>query len=145
MGSPVIANLAYGYDIGNIDESPIFEATWFDDVDPDTEPVDQLYAALYAAIPDALPESNVDRRKDAAVEHFGVEIAYCGTDDYSGWVLIAVGSDREACNADTMALDVRELLEGPDLWDGKLAAALTALGVTPTQDWPKWLVFPSYG
>jgi hypothetical protein len=142
--STVTATLAYGYDIGNVGE-PAFEgADWFDD-ESDTEPVVQLFDALYAAIPDVPAEGNADRRQAAAIQHFGVEVAFCGTDAFTGWVLIASGSEREACNADTLALDVRELLEGPDLWDNKLAAALQVFGFTPIQDGPKWLVFPSYG
>ena len=43
---------------------------------------------------------------------------------------------------DPAELTIRPVAEG---WDAKVVTALTALGITPTQDCPKWLVYPSYG
>jgi hypothetical protein len=49
--------------------------------------------------------------------------------------------------SDTMALDLPVLNARPldEGWPGKLLIVLEMLGLTPTQDGPKWLVFPSYG
>ncbi|WP_426513143.1 hypothetical protein ACPPVO_22455 [Dactylosporangium sp. McL0621] len=59
-------------------------------------------------------------------------------------MLIASGSEREACNADVLLLDPAELAADRPDWDAALAAALDALGITPNQGGPAWLVFPSY-
>lgn len=151
MGSVVTATLAYGYDLGNPDDFLAAERdeyggpapAWWDEDGP--EFAVQLYDALYAAIPDAPTEGNADRRQAAAEEHYGVELAFCGTDAYSGWALIAAGSEREACNADVLVLDLLDMEHPPSEWFDRLTAAVETLGITPTQDWPKWLVFPSYG
>ncbi|WP_426513144.1 hypothetical protein ACPPVO_22460 [Dactylosporangium sp. McL0621] len=89
MGSPVTATLAYGYDLGNGDDLRAAERdefggpapAWFDDEGP--EFAVQLYDALHAA--SGLPaDSRSFRRGIAAKRHFGVDVAFCGTDKYEG-------------------------------------------------------------
>lgn len=150
MGSPVVATLAYGFDLGNSEKFLALERdkyggpapSWYDDEGP--EFVVQLYDALYAAIPGAPAEDNADKREAAAEEHFGVQVDFCGTDSFQGWVLIAVGSRQEACNADVLTLNLFQLQEPPGEWNDRLHAAVEALGITPTATWPAWLVYPSY-
>ena len=154
MGSTASAHLAYGFDLGNIDNFRAAERdeyggpapTWYSDDEGRPEFAVQLCDALYAATGLAA-EGDADRRQSAAEQRYGVEVAFCGTDEYQGWVLIVTGSERDACNADVLTLDPFVLERTPvdEGWDGKLETALKALGITPTQDGPAWLVFPSYG
>ncbi len=86
-------------------------------------------------------------RKRAADAVVGVEVAAAGGDDYPGWMLVAAGSERSVEWSEAMTLDLGAMATEPAAkgWDAKLTAALSALGLTPTQDGPRWLVFPSYG
>ena len=150
MGNPVTATLAYGYNLGIPDDFKAAERdeyggpapTWYNDEGPAF--VEQLYDALYAA--SGLPaEPNADNRQAAAERHFGVEVAFCGTDEYEGWLLVAAGSEQQAHNADVLVLNLHNLEHPPNEWFDRLTAAVEALDITPVQDWPKWLVFPSLG
>ncbi len=151
MGSHPTAHLAYGYDLGDfdgfritqVDEYGGLTVPWWDD--DGEEFAVQFYDALYAAIPDAPAESNPDRRQAAAEHHFGVEIAFMGSDQFEGWLLIAAGSEREAVNAQAMVLDLHDMEHPPDGAFDRLTTAVEALGITPTQEWPRWLVYPSHG
>jgi hypothetical protein len=146
----VTATLAYGYNLGVLDDFKAVERdeyggpapAWYDDEGP--EFAAQFYDALYAA--SGLPaEPSADKRGSAAGRHFGVEVAFCGTDQYQGWLLIATGSEQQVCNADVLVLDLRDLEHPPNEWFERLTAAVETVGITPTQDWPRWLVFPSLG
>jgi hypothetical protein len=67
--------------------------------------------------------------------------------DVPGYVLLGAGSLRSVEWTDVLELDL-DAMHGrpfPMDWDRMLAEALAALGITPLQDGPKWLVFPSYG
>ncbi len=188
MGSDPGANLAYGYDLGSTDEWLLAEATgewgelvlpWYDEtIDDENESEDDeedtgfaaaLMNRLYAAIPDPPPADHNYGRANAAAAHWGVKLVSAGslTEGSTGEVLIAVGSDegrhRSVEWSETMPLDLDELaaLPAANGWDAKLAAAITALGITPVRDvsepgtprderkkapvGPRWLVFPTYG
>jgi hypothetical protein len=144
MGTPVRATLAFGYDLGNMGGSPLFEAPWWDDDSGEEAPV-QVFDALYAAIPEATGERNQDERQAAAVKHFGVDIEYSGTDSFEGWLLVAVGSDQEVRGAGVLALSLHDLSNPPREWVERLAAAVAVLGLTPEPAEPQWLVFPTLG
>jgi hypothetical protein len=160
MGMSPDAHLAYGYDLGT-DEDPKFaekgeygvsDLPWFntgDDEDEDEQPgfVEQLFNHLYAQIDNPAPAEYDFQRQKIAEQHYGIRVQYSGHGDYAGNILIADGSHRSVEWSDTMVLDPADLNNDPlaEGWDDKLDAAIRALGITPTQDDPKWLVFPSYG
>jgi hypothetical protein len=85
--------------------------------------------------------------KAEAEKRCGVELDHSGHSDYAGWVLVAKDSERNVEWSDVMTVDLDELTNRPSYegWDTKLSDALAALGITPTQGGPKWLVYPSYG
>ncbi len=78
-------------------------------------------------------------------ERLGVWWVHSGTEDSSGGILVAGEGPDAYWGAEPV--DVAELATRPaaEGWDGRLVAAIAVLGVTPTQDQPRWLVFPSYG
>ena len=137
MGSTPRAHLAYGYDLGYIedfkaterDEYGGPELTWLGEDGGSWDFGARVESVLEAA----------DVR--------GVELEFSGGDDLPGWVLTATGSKRSVAWSEAMELEPAEMIAQPNrgLWNTKLADALSALGITPTQDGPKWLVFPSYG
>lgn len=157
MGFVVRAQLVYGYDLGT-EEDPRFaerdeygapDLPWFDDEETDQDEgargfVGQLFNHLYSLIPDPPPAEYDFERQDAAQEYFGIGVEFPGHVDNPGLVLTA--ADKSFVSwAETMALDLVELAAPHAEWDANLAAALAALGITPDQDGPKWLVFPTYG
>lgn len=156
MGSSAEANLAYGYDLGDDEDFKCAErgeydgpeVPWLDDDD------DDFVEAAGKRLLESVGFTETDRRADgyydrkrAAEAALGVEATRSGADGFHGWILIAAGSKRSVEWAETMTLDPGQMLVEPGTkgWDGKLAAALTALGLTPTQNGPRWLVFPFYG
>jgi hypothetical protein len=159
MGSSAEATLAYGYDLGTLEDFKAAQRSeygspdlpWFDEDAEDDEDTDfgsavekvLLAAAGFTEEWSPGKDGYFDRKK-AAEEGIGVRLAHSGSHEYPGFILFATGSKRSVEWSDTMALDLDTLAETHD-WDAKLSAALTALGITPTQDGPKWLVFPSYG
>jgi hypothetical protein len=161
MGMSAEATLAYGYDLGTLEDFKAAERDeygapnlpWFNDdedtgEDEETDFGTAVENLLYtsAGFTEKWSRGNdgyFDRKK-AAEERIGVDLDHSGSHEYPGFILFARGSKRSVEWSDTMALDLDVLAATFD-WDTKLASALTALGITPSQDGPKWLVFPSYG
>jgi len=156
------AHLAYGYDLGSGEDFKAAERgeygspklPWLPvDEDGDSEYDDfgvavenRLLASAGFTETDWQAEGHFARKRDAE-KRVGVQLTYSGHSDYAGWVLIAKESERSVEWDEAMVVDLGELTNRPSYegWDIKLADALTALAITPTQDGPKWLVFPSYG
>lgn len=164
MGADPEARLTYGYDLGTYEKFKAAEVSAYDSPnlpwyrtdlyydDPgyaDGDFIEALYQALYKAIPDPPPAEDEYDRKSAAEKHFGVQVEYSGAESSIGWVLTIKDEDanRSVEWSDTIALDLGVLSMLPLVgdWDAKLSRALIALGITPTQDQPRWLVFPYYG
>lgn len=164
MGHAPRAHLAYGYSLGsnehldfrerNGDYGSDLNVDWWISYDPagddDQDVLDagrQIYRRLFEQIPDA-PTVEYDWEMDDHVKrHYGVELVYPGGEESTGYALIAVGSERSVEWDETMALDLAAMASLPfsDNWNMRLDYAVGALGITPTQDGPKWLVYPSYG
>ncbi|MFC3988751.1 hypothetical protein [Actinoplanes siamensis] len=156
------AHLAYGYDLGGAEDFKAAERDeygspklpWFPDDDSEVDDFGSeaekilLASAGFAEewTPAAAKAGYYDRKRDAE-KRCGVELDTSGHYDHCGWVLIAKGSEQSVEWSQVMALDSAEMQRRPaaEGWDAKLRDALTALGITPTQDGPKWLVYPSYG
>lgn len=171
MGMSASAHLAYGYDLGSGEDFKAAERDEYDapklpwlptDEDGDCdysefgEKVEErlLAATGFVEIPwevrkdydEGSRRAYYSARAEAGKRH-GVEVAYSGHADYAGWLLIAEESERSVEWAAAMTVDLNELTNRPsrDGWDARLSDALATLGITPTQDGPKWLIFPSYG
>lgn len=160
MGMNVDATLAYGYDLGT-DEDPKFaekneydqpNLPWFnaeaeDDDEGEKGFVEQLFNHLYAQIDNPAPAEYDYRRQTVAEEHYGIRIEHSGSHEYPGYVLIVSDVHESVEWSDTLEVDPVKLSTLPQEggWDAKLETVIKTLGITPTQDGPKWLVFPSYG
>lgn len=156
MGMCASAHLAYGYDLGNNDGFFCAERgeygpnlPWLDDEDDDFagQAEDQLFRSVgFTEVWDPSNDGYYQRRQSAQ-ERVGVNIYHSGHVEYSGWMLVVTASIRTVDWAGSMEIEPNELINTPchKNWDTKLAAAVTALGITPDTSSPKWLVFPSYG
>lgn len=152
------ANLAYGYDLGHATDFKAAERT--EDGGPCLPWLNEGLGKLIATANERLLAEVAGFREPwkwsddyfaglrAAKTTVGVRIVELGhIYDPVGWVLAATESKRSAMWVDTMTLDPAEMLAEPAVksWDEKLSAATAALGITPHQVAPCWLVFPFYG
>ena len=160
MGQSTDGILAYGYDLGGEEGFKVREVGEYGDLavswwcpDPDAEESDDdeprdFQAAAKRRLLDAsgFTETYEDGRdgyfgrEGAAEEALGVELeSYC-SDRYPMFVLAAkvLTANRGDCDV----LDIAALGDPAALaaFDEKLSAALAALGVTPVQDKPAWLL-----
>ena len=153
MGQSTDGILAYGYDLGGEDEWKVREAGEYGELavdwlpDPETEEdydvLDLLTTRLLAA--SGFTETDWEaegyyRRKDAAEKALGVEIETCCSDDYTLYLLAAKVITVHRGDAKVIgmaALSDPALLAG---YDAKLASAVAALGITPLQEKPAWLL-----
>lgn len=157
MGKSTNGILAYGYNLGGDEggwqiieagEYGDWEPPWFPDDDEDNDFMSAAMRVLRASAGFTETDWRADgfyEREREADARLGVELeSYC-SGDYPRWLLAAHvitvyrGSVKEIDFADLE----RQRTEGD--WDGKLAAAIQALGITPKQDRPKWLLVSYWG
>jgi hypothetical protein len=158
MGVSTDAILAYGYDLGGDEggwkvagagEYGELDLPWLDDEAEDyafgEAAMDRILAAAGFTETDYRAEGYYDR-KHAAEARAGVEIeTYC-SGDYPMYLLaakvhtVARGfiKDAAALLAEADEATLRE-------WDAKLAGAVAALGMTPVQERPTWLLCSYWG
>jgi hypothetical protein len=122
------ANLGYGFDLGGV------EGEWkvagpvpdFIDVDSDEYDEDEGFDRL----------ADLVRGSTASLERYG-------TYDMSGAVLVVGASQRGAswgCRPVELGFTAEDLAR----WDVELTEALALLGLTPTQEKPRWLMYALY-
>jgi hypothetical protein len=157
MGQSTDAILAYGYDLGEglekIQEAGEYgelpPLTWFDEEHSDdlVQAAEQHLLAEIAGFTETW-EPGVGgyfARESAAKARVGVVFeTYC-SDSCPMHVLAAhVTTVRRG---DVEAIDPADLMQRPQTegWDDKLRAALTALGITPTQEQARWLLCSYWG
>jgi hypothetical protein len=163
MGMSTDAILAYGYDLGGEDEWKVREvdeyggllpgiADWVPD--PEVEDDYDLIGVAERHLLNAagFTETYEDgrdgyfSRESAAKDALGVQFEAYWSDDCPMYLLaakvvtVARGSVEDA-GAILAAADDRTRQE----WDAKLASAVAALGLTPVQDKPKWLLVSYWG
>lgn len=162
MGSSPSAFLAYGYDLGGeswkfseIDEHGFIDpqrVTWYDDSEDSDDFVTQAGRHLLAAIAGFTEKwgDNQDGgyhdRKEAAKALVGVKFDTYSYSEYPMHVLAAkvieVGDDQALIvNPQELTPDLGEVLK----WNSALNAAIEALGITPEQENPSWLLCAYYG
>lgn len=158
MGTSTDAILAYGYnlggdesgweiaEVGEYGELDIERISWMDAADEDDEDVDFVACAkrrLLQSVGFTETDWNVEGyfdRKRAAEESIGVEFdSYC-SGEYpmyllAGHVITVRRGYVEEIDFTALAAQV---VDGG--WDAKLAAAIQALGITPKQAKPAWLL-----
>lgn len=160
MGVSTDAILAYGYDLGGDDEWKVQEVDEYGGLldvgwvpDPETgEDFDLIGLAERQLLGAAgFTETYEDGRKDyfarenAAKAALGVEFAFYCSDESPMHILAAkVHTVARGYVGDAAALIDADAATRQE-WDAKLASALHALGWTPVQEKPKWLLVSYWG
>lgn len=150
MGTSTNAILAYGYDLGGSDGYLVDEASeygglpdaWYAN-EADHEFQEEAERRLLVSV--GFTETNWQApghfaRKREAEQRCGVEIVAHCSGDYPMYILAA--HRLTVRRGDVEQLDLEELQTDPVTqgWDDKLRAALVALGLTPKQQEPAWLL-----
>jgi hypothetical protein len=130
MGQSTDGILAYGYNLGGDDDGWAFQQT---------DKYGGIQLDWFHPGYDFIEEAQ-HRLEHAGQADLGVEFeSYCSF-DHTMWILAAkiITANRGVVKD----VDMVELVEAPHVngWDAKLAAPLNILGLTPTQDKPRWLL-----
>jgi hypothetical protein len=158
MGQATDAILAYGYDLGegfsNIrglgryGELP--PLTWWDpEHDEDLAETAKRHLlkeiAGFTEVWEDGREGYFTREREAEARLGVVLKTYCCSDSCPMYLLAAYVTTVN--RGDVEAVDPLDLAQRPEAngWDQNLQVALTALGITPTQDQPRWLLCSYWG
>lgn len=154
MGMNTGARLVYGYALGGDEdadgwliaeasEDGEWEPDWLGDDDVITAAEERLLASVGFTETDYEVAGYFDRKRDAEAR-LGVEfVAHGGEFSCMALATHAVRVEwGEVAELDFAALESART-EGD--WDAKLARAIAALGVTPKQAKPAWLLLAFYG
>ena len=154
MGMDPEGRLVYGYALGGDEDSDgwlIEEASEYGEWEPDWMGDDDLISAaeqrLLASVglteTDYMADGYYDRVREAKARH-GVQFVSHGG-EYSCWALAAHEVRVEWGEVAELNFAELEAARVAGDWDAKLAAAVSALGVTPKQARPAWLLLAFYG
>lgn len=157
MSTSTNAILAYGYNLSNGDGWAFRETgeygepklDWYDD---ETEDGDDFATAAEARLlasigftekwGDNLDGNFWQREKDAKAR-LGVELeSYCHV-EHPMYVLAT--KVITVYRGDAKTLNPAELAAAPPEWDERLGAAVAALGITPVQERPAWILVSYWG
>lgn len=155
MGQSTNAILAYGFNLGSENDGWEAEETdeygglrldWWNGNDDFIEAAkERLLAELAGFTETDWQADGYFARKREAEARLGVEFeSYC-SDDYPMWLLAA--TTITVYRGDVKALDLAALQReaAESVYNDKLRAALTALGLTPKQEQPGWLLVSMRG
>lgn len=154
MGQSTNGMLVYGYDLGGPEDGwKVAEAGEYGEWMPswsteDSDIITDAEKALMASVgfteTDWRAEGYFDREREAKAR-LGVEFeSYCSA-DYPLWVLAACVITVYRGDAKEVDLAALEAQRTQEEWDAKLAAAVQALGIEPTQDGPRWMLVSYWG
>jgi hypothetical protein len=158
MGTSTDAILFYGYNLGSSEdewhieeagEDGEWEPDWYDAKDGDDD--DIVTAAenrLLASVGFTESDWRVDgyyERKGHAEARVGVELDSHCSGDFPIYFLAAHKIVARRGYAEEIDLTQLEASRVEQDWDGKLRAAVEALGITPKQAGPKWLLVSYWG
>ena len=157
MGQSTNAMLAYGYNLGGEEDWKIQglgeygefpELLWLNEDEHDfQEAAERHLLAELAGFTETWSSGNEgyhDREREAKAR-VGVEFDTHCSGDYPMYLLatkVITVYRGDAKSIDMTALAVEPQANG---WDEKLRAALTALGITPTQERAQWLLCSYWG
>jgi hypothetical protein len=164
------AILAYGYDLGGSEgewllkeydeDEGIVKVPWLADEDSEewlddfgTEATNVLLAKLTDFNEKKFTEEGryneeYYRARSLAEKELSVEIISFGHHESSSYALIMkVYHESAEWGVATVLEDLENLIRSPvqAAWDAKLAEATAALGITPLQKRPGWLLMADYG
>lgn len=155
MGISTNAYLMYGYELGGsdvawkvqqVDEDGTLTVDWVDQGDGDFEEaaMQQLRAAAGFAETDWQVDGFFARQREADAR-LGVSFETHCHSEYPVWVLCAKRISAYRGESEPIDFDALAAQAAAEDWDGKLAAALAVLGLTPTQERPQWLLASYWG
>jgi hypothetical protein len=155
MGQSTNGMLVYGYNFGweieEVGEYGEWHPSWLNSDSDEDESGDVIEAAgkvLLASVGFAETDWRADGYHDrlrAAEAQLGVEFdSYC-SGDYPMWCLAAHITTVYRGDVKEIDFGALEKARVDGGWDGKLAAAIQALGVTPKQAQPRWLLVSYWG
>lgn len=157
MGTSTDAILAYGYELGGPEEWHLAEASgeygelvlpWYDE-DSDADFIDAAQKLLSAStgFTEEWSEGNDGYfdRKRAAEARLGVVIDCHGHGDFPIYILAAHATTARRGQSEVINMAALTTAATEQAWDAKLAAAIQTLGITPTQDQPRWLLCSYWG
>lgn len=154
MGVSTNGILAYGFNIGGGDgDWKIQEAGEYGEWEPewaneDDGTVECAEAKLLEAVGFTETDWRVDgyfERKREAEARVGVEFEGHCSDQCTMYVLAAHTVTAYRGDAKEIDFAVFEQQRLAEDWDGKLQRACEVLGITPTQEQPKWLLVSYWG
>lgn len=136
MGTSTDAILAYGYNLGGDDGWELRDADqygeinldWYDPDDDDTDFATEAMKRLRAASADA-----------------GIKVEMHQHHEFKQWLLAAHVITANRGDVVTLQLPELAALVAAGGFDGRLARAVEALGVTPLQAKPEWLLVSYWG
>jgi hypothetical protein len=154
MGMSTDAILAYGYDLGGTEgwnleglgeygELP--ELPWLNDDEDDFQSAAErhLLATIGEFTETDWRADGYHDRENAAKARLGVQfVSHCSS-DYPMYVLAT--KSTTAWRGSPKLFAPTDLGAVPPDWDEKLRAALTALGITPTQEQAQWVLCSDWG
>lgn len=152
MGTSTNAILVYGYDLGSDEEWRVEGAgeygelpplEWYDE-DSEDDFAEQAQNRLLAVLAgftetDWQADGYYDRQREAE-QRLGVEFAYYCSGEYPMYILAA--KVITVHRGDIKVVDPPSLVQDPlkSDWNDKLNVAVAALGLTPKQQRPEWLL-----
>lgn len=155
MGRSLSAQLVYGYDLGGgedewkireVDKYGGLELDWLDDDEDDFAGAAErrlLVAAGFTETWETKADDDYFKREREAKARLGVGFDWYGVSDYSENVLSAHTVD--VCGAQVVDLAALDTHPDKATWDAALSTAVAALGITPTQERPGWILCSYYG
>ena len=157
MGTSTNAVLAYGYNLGGSEsEWAVHEAGEYGELNLDwhgeeaeegfAEAAEARLLAEIAGFTERWgdnPDGKYWERHGAAKSRLGVELeSYCHS-EYPMYLLAT--KVITVHRGDAEVLDLKALTDTPPEWDERLAAAVAALGITPKQERPGWVLVSYWG
>jgi hypothetical protein len=152
MGMNTRAKLVYGYALGGDEDGwQVAEASEYGEWSPEWLGDDDLITAAEQRLLESVGFTEADweaegyfDRKRAADQRLGVEFVPHGG-EFSCWSLVCHQITVEWGEAAQVDLAALMAAVGEGGWDAKLAAAVQALGATPKQGRPSWLLLAFWG
>jgi hypothetical protein len=159
MGTSASAKLVYGYDLGGanngwkvqqadeygcLDVDAIDWVTEDDDFDFGGAAEERLLASIGFTDTD-WRANGYHVRLSEAKERLGLEIVFYSHHDSSMHALAAHVIEQGWSEGKVLDLTALAAMPEANGWDAKLAAAIEALGMTPTQAQPGWILVAEYG
>jgi hypothetical protein len=155
VGTSTNAMLMYGYDLGSgdaewavaeVNEDGELTVNWpgLDDEGFEEAAMAVMFAGVGFTETDWRADGYYDRKREAEAR-LGVEIDTHCSADYPRYVLAAHVITVYRGSSEAIDFGALTAQAAADDWDGKLAAALALLGLTPAQDRPQWLLASYWG